>query len=546
MATFEEEVAERGFSFRPPRSVMKGGLTRAAMAGQQATNAGIAGGASGSQMRAAMSPELESFTAQLRASQLKQNFGQVLTQARTLSYVDTALDRRASEDAFYNERNRTTWDEAIIKGAAVANVLSGVAGLISDKGTKVVDKEVFVDKNGDPIPDNAGAVNFTKEDMRDQGGNVVQGNRRAPTREDYLQSHAQRDFEGKPIKLKQQEIEKSAAAQTADRVQDALGKVFPGIRRYNDSKRQALADSIDIFNTQRKEGMMKMFGRHDEAAALREQLAATKELNEALRLAAVGESEVLAGFEETVARHDAQIRALADTLGTTGQKQVEELPSAGAFDPILSLLFKHEAGKAGFNAYNNLVIVGKDEKGKNILDYVEGPRDIRRAAWNVDAVPLEEMTLGQVKLLQAGGPPLRLNKADKRDVTLTKEERKAFAVGLGQFIPSTLDSVATFINMSDSEKMSRQNQIRLIVGYMMMEPNIADYLNSTNPSHDMLLAAADRFPQMYASVKTRKGTGKHDSEVNYATVDYDKVVIALTEVWALMHQGSTVTVVGSQ
>lgn len=504
MATFEEQVAERKFSFRPPRSVMKGGLSRAASAGQQATNAGIAGGATAGQMKSAMAPEVESLQAELRQTQIRQNAGEVMTKLRTLNYVDAATDERARQDAYYGEMNRTSWDEAIVKGAAIAQVLNGVAGIVSEKGTKTVDKEMFVDKDGNPISDADARMraDFTPTDPASARGATG-----AVGVENYLQSNAARDENGQPLKVKQRELVQSDAAKASEKVQNALGSIFPNIKRYNQSKHQATLDSIEVFNAQRKEALAKQMGRIDDVAGMRRELEETTQLRKlyidmARREGA--DTERLLGMVE---RMDAQIAGL-EARGA-GRDPEFVIPD-GTYSPLLAAIIPGESKEHGFNSWNNIV------NGRVI-----GGTHISEAPWNTEKKSVNEMTLGEVMELQRNDRP---------------GGRAMFAFGAAQMVPDTLKSVADSLGLKSEMPVDEKGQMVLFEGLLNSNKKISRYITSESVTDDDLLAAADEIPEIWAGVKTRlvpgdkkrTGRGYYDGDgLNKATVEYSSILEAL-------------------
>ena len=163
-------------------------------------------------------------------------------------------------------------------------------------------------------------------------------------------------------------------------------------------------------------------------------------------------------------------------LSFTGQDSRVKVADSG--NALLSFIGKGEGG--GYGAVN---------------DYNSNSGTI---AWGVgdsyfsdtDSKPLEELTIGEIKALQAGG----------------WGTRKVFAVGAYQLIPDTLQSAQTSLGLEDSEVFSPELQDRIAVEYLAgtKRPDLRDYIQGTGSvSRD---DAIEAFAKEWASIPVSRDT----------------------------------------
>lgn len=511
MGVFEENVGDRLGGFRPPRNVMKGGLARAAMAGQQSVDAAIAGGSTGGQARNAISPEMLSLTESLRQTQMQQNAGEAFTKLRTLAYVDSAKDQEAKQDAYWNEMNRPQWDEAIVQGAAIANLLNGIAGLVADSGTQVTETEKTLTKpvektgvfpTGENIPVLKGMRGSDQLPMAGDGlipkQETVPGYREIK----WTEQEPVIGVDGKPITYKEKTITKSPAAIRAEKLQNTLSKLFPNMAEANKTKRQSKLDDIEVFNLSQQTSAQTRLGLVTEMESNKMNLKQAEDLRDFYVKQSRQEG---ANTERLLALIDEQSAKIAELKTRSGMPGLA-LPDT-VYSPILAAVEPGEAGKWGINAYNQNMGGGNYDGG-----------DIRNAAWNTERKPAEEFTLGEIKKLQADG--------------------KIFAFGFMQIKPDTLMAVVKKIGLSDDTKMNLEGQMKIAEGIFELDwrKPIKNYITAENPTDEQLFLAADEIPKEWSSVKTRRVPGDKrrtglsyyaDNGVDVASIEYMTAVEAV-------------------
>jgi hypothetical protein len=122
---------------------------------------------------------------------------------------------------------------------------------------------------------------------------------------------------------------------------------------------------------------------------------------------------------------------------------------------------------------------------------------------------LTSMTIGQVEKLQNSG--------------------EVFAVGFAQWIPGNLAGARKAANLSPTDKMTPENQLKMFWGYVLnsnKRPILRDYLLGKNNDVD---AAQNELAYEWAAVKDPSGRGKYDRDKagNRASIDAQKARNAL-------------------
>jgi hypothetical protein len=122
---------------------------------------------------------------------------------------------------------------------------------------------------------------------------------------------------------------------------------------------------------------------------------------------------------------------------------------------------------------------------------------------------LTSMTIGQVEKLQNSG--------------------EVFAVGFAQWIPGNLAGARKAANLSPTDKMTPENQLKMFWGYVLnsnKRPILRDYLLGKNNDVD---AAQNELAYEWAAVKDPSGRGKYNGDKggNRASIDAQKARNAL-------------------
>jgi hypothetical protein len=122
---------------------------------------------------------------------------------------------------------------------------------------------------------------------------------------------------------------------------------------------------------------------------------------------------------------------------------------------------------------------------------------------------LTSMTIGQVEKLQNNG--------------------ELFAVGFAQWIPGNLAGARKAANLSPTDKMTPENQLKMFWGYVLnsnKRPILRDYLLGKNNDVD---AAQNELAYEWAAVKDPSGRGKYNGDKggNRASIDAQRARNAL-------------------
>jgi hypothetical protein len=132
-----------------------------------------------------------------------------------------------------------------------------------------------------------------------------------------------------------------------------------------------------------------------------------------------------------------------------------------------------------------------------------------RAGDTPGGMNLTSMTIGQVEKLQNSG--------------------EVFAAGFAQWIPGNLAGARKAANLSPTDKMTPENQLKMFWGYVLnsnKRPILRDYLLGKNNDVD---AAQNELAYEWAAVKDPSGRGKYDRDKagNRASIDAQKARNAL-------------------
>ena len=236
MPSTDETYLERYGGFRPPISVMKGGLARAAAAGQQSASAAVMGGASTAQAESTASPAMQGLQATIQSQNDRSRVVGLLTELRRQDAIDATADKKAEQKTV----DKVTWDEWATKGAALGLVISGLADVAQQMGTSTVESQGYIDKNGDKITEAAIGEAAAKANVPTEKYDEFKAN--------YLQSNAARDDTGKPITFTTTSQHKSGFAQVAEKLQGVVSKVLPGEAARIRASKMATKDTLDEAN----------------------------------------------------------------------------------------------------------------------------------------------------------------------------------------------------------------------------------------------------------------------------------------------------------
>jgi hypothetical protein len=176
-------------------------------------------------------------------------------------------------------------------------------------------------------------------------------------------------------------------------------------------------------------------------------------------------------------------------------KQQQQLSSSASFSP---------SGKSfGAGDYGGLAaLISGGEGGFNSVN--------RGGAGDTPGgMNLTSMTIGQVEKLQNSG--------------------EIFAAGFAQWIPGNLAGARKAANLSPTDKMTPENQLKMFWGYVLnsnKRPILRDYLLGKNNDVN---AAQDELAYEWAAVKDPSGRGKYDRDKagNRASIDAQKARNAL-------------------
>jgi hypothetical protein len=523
MALEEYEITKSG-NFRPPRDAKKGGMTRAANAGQQATTAGILSGATSGQMNSAMAPGMASLIANLGNQKKLSDIAATMTEVRRQGAIDAASDfeqrLQQTEDA-----NKPRWDEYATKGIAGLTLLSDVAGAVKEGGTSEVTVKV-------PL--------------------MVPG-----TTEQAL------DATGKPIMVDRITTKKSGLADAAGGLQGFIGKILPSVGAQNKAHDEALASSIEEKNMLYEGGGLNVYKAAQQEQSYKEQRESTERFKSALdsifSLFPTAEIEKLRKLSEEssglvngstpmdytspmvvddkavrskvvatrISDDPAQFASLFPykltrrALGPDGVPMFRETDESFAAFVEEPMSDKVHYGVSREAADPVLSLVSRGEGNYNSFNRGTAGDSVRIKASDKFGSDLTKMTVGQIMELQSGSGG-------------EGGTRKLFAAGRYQIIPSTMKQMMNdpASGISPSELFSPETQDKMMM-YLMSEkrPEVFEYVNSDRHDPALLRLAARGMAKEFASV------ADPDSGLSrYGGVGGNKASISVAEIYKALRE----------